>query len=114
METISTIFQCSKYASYTYGVYKSFSFNHPKEIENPIGPGTYVSRHMKDNHVSYRVYHCRKINGREVWYKLPSIRVTDGVINADKSTVDALNFVSYLLPDELAKLLNELNKFISI
>lgn len=114
MKCIQLIFSSSKMLEFGYGAYKSFSFNSPREIEEPMGLGTYVSKHIKDsdgNDISYRIYHCRKVNGKVVWYKLPSIRVTDGVISADSSSIDALNEVFDELPNELKNLLNKLNNY---
>lgn len=113
---IKCICKSDKMTDFNYGVYKSFSFNSPKEIDNSMtGLGTYIVKHIKDNDgrdISYRIYHCKKINNKIVWYKLPSIRVTDGVISADKDSIEALNTIIDELPEELVELLNGLNNYL--
>lgn len=114
---IKCICKSKKMTDFNYGVYKSFSFSSPKELTLTLNDkvGTYITKHIKNedgSDISYRIYHCKNINDKIVWYKLPSIRVTDGVISADKDSIEALNTIIDDLPEELVELLNGLNNYL--
>lgn len=114
---IKCICKSKKMTDFNYGVYKSFNFISPKELTLTLNDkvGTYIAKHIKNENgsdISYRIYHCKNINDKIVWYKLPSIRVTDGVISADKDSIEALNAIIDDLPEELVELLNGLNNYL--
>lgn len=98
--------------------YKSFSLSKPSCIPDSIDGkylGTYVVKHKRDvldkDIYSYRIYHCKDINGTLVWYRLPSIKLIDKEVIACGDSIEALNMIYNELNLELKNLVDKLNKY---
>lgn len=98
--------------------YKSFSLTKPDRIPDSSDNkyiGTYILKHTRDvidkNIVSYRIYHCKDVNGTLVWYRLPSIKIIDNEVIACGESIEALNAIQNDLNQELKNLLDKLNKY---
>lgn len=79
----------------------------PIDIDNDPKEGTWIVDY-EDSNSTIKVYHCKNINDKLVWLKLPTIRYMESSLFISTSTLMALRSIFDEFPNDLKCRISEL------